>query len=96
MDQTRGSLPSSDEPSFASIGPFFLRTHGFEVVTFTRGEEFLEASIDAMHEEKVALAYLARPVRKGRVVVLASGYTIMPAGLVNDTIWSSSIGLSAP
>jgi FixJ family two-component response regulator len=44
MDQTRALIAVlDDEPKFCRALARLLKTHGFEVVTFTRGEEFLEA-----------------------------------------------------
>jgi len=44
MDQTRQFVcVLDDEPQFGKALARLLKTHGFEVVTFTRGEEFLEA-----------------------------------------------------
>jgi len=44
MDQTRPFIcVLDDEPQFGKALARLLKTHGFEVVTFTRGEEFLEA-----------------------------------------------------
>lgn len=44
MDQTRLFIcVLDDEPQFGKALARLLKTHGFEVVTFTRGEEFLEA-----------------------------------------------------
>ena len=44
MDQTRPLISVlDDEPQFCKALARLLKTHGFEVVTFTRGEEFLEA-----------------------------------------------------
>jgi FixJ family two-component response regulator len=44
MDQTRPLIAVlDDEPQFGKALARLLKTHGFEVVTFTRGEEFLEA-----------------------------------------------------
>jgi FixJ family two-component response regulator len=44
MDQTRPLIAVlDDEPQFCKALARLLKTHGFEVVTFTRGEEFLAA-----------------------------------------------------
>ncbi len=44
MDQTRPLISVlDDEPQFCKALARLLKTHGFEVVTFTRAEEFLEA-----------------------------------------------------
>src|SRR5689334_4018018 len=44
MDQTRPLIAVlDDEPQFGKALARLLKTHGFDVVTFTRGEEFLEA-----------------------------------------------------
>ncbi len=44
MDQTRSFIcVLDDEPQFGKALARLLKTHGFEVATFTRGEEFLEA-----------------------------------------------------
>ena len=44
MDQTRPLIAVlDDEPQFGKALARLLKTHGFEVVTFTRGVEFLEA-----------------------------------------------------
>jgi FixJ family two-component response regulator len=44
MDQTRLFIcVLDDEPQFGKALARLLKTHGFEVVTYTRGEEFLEA-----------------------------------------------------
>jgi FixJ family two-component response regulator len=44
MDQTRPLIcVLDDEPQFGKALARLLKTHGFEVVTFTRGKEFLEA-----------------------------------------------------
>jgi DNA-binding response OmpR family regulator len=44
MDQPRALIAVlDDEPQFGKALARLLKTHGFEVVTFTRGEEFLEA-----------------------------------------------------
>jgi FixJ family two-component response regulator len=44
MDQTRALIGVlDDEPQFGKALARLLKTHGFEVVTYTRGEEFLEA-----------------------------------------------------
>jgi len=44
MDQTWPLIAVlDDEPNFCKALARLLKTHGFEVLTFTRGEEFLEA-----------------------------------------------------
>ena len=44
MDQTRPLIAVlDDEPKFCTALARLLKSHDFEVVTFTRGEEFLEA-----------------------------------------------------
>ena len=44
MEQTRALIcVLDDEPQFGKALARLLKTHGFEVVTFTRGEDFLEA-----------------------------------------------------
>jgi FixJ family two-component response regulator len=44
MDSTRPLISVlDDEPQFCKALARLLKTHGFEVVTFTRGEEFLDA-----------------------------------------------------
>ena len=44
MDQFQALIAVlDDEPQFGKALARLLKTHGFEVVTFTRGEEFLEA-----------------------------------------------------
>lgn len=44
MDQTRPLIAVlDDEPQFCKALARLLKTHGFDVVTFTRGEEFLAA-----------------------------------------------------
>jgi sugar phosphate isomerase/epimerase len=44
MEQTRPLIAVlDDEPQFCKALARLLKTHGFEVVTFTHGEEFLEA-----------------------------------------------------
>lgn len=44
MDQTRPLIAVlDDEPQFGKALARLLKTHGFEVVPFTRGEEFLAA-----------------------------------------------------
>jgi FixJ family two-component response regulator len=44
MDQTRPLIAVlDDEPQYCKALARLLKTHGFEVVTFERGEEFLEA-----------------------------------------------------
>ena len=44
MDPTRPLIAVlDDEPKLCKALARLLKTHGFEVVTFTRGEEFLEA-----------------------------------------------------
>jgi FixJ family two-component response regulator len=44
MDQTRPLIAVlDDEPQFCKALARLLKTHGFDVVTFTHGEEFLEA-----------------------------------------------------
>jgi FixJ family two-component response regulator len=44
MEQTRPLIAVlDDEPQFCKALARLLKTHGFEVVTFARGEEFLEA-----------------------------------------------------
>ena len=44
MDQNRPFIAVlDDEPQFGKALARLLQSHGFEVVTFTRGEEFLEA-----------------------------------------------------
>lgn len=45
MDQTRALIGVlDDEPQFGKALARLLKTHGFEVVTFTRGDEFLKAA----------------------------------------------------
>ena len=45
MNQTRLLIAVlDDEPQFCKALARLLKTHGFDVVTFTRGEEFLAAS----------------------------------------------------
>ena len=44
MDQSRALIAVlDDEPQFSKALARLLKTHGFEVVTFTQGEKFLEA-----------------------------------------------------
>jgi FixJ family two-component response regulator len=44
MDQIRPLIAVlDDEPQFSKALARLLKTHGFEVVTFTQGEKFLEA-----------------------------------------------------
>ena len=44
MDQTRALIAVlDDEPKFCKALARLLKTHGFDVATFTRGEEFLQA-----------------------------------------------------
>ena len=44
MDQTQPLIAVlDDEPQFCKALARLFKTHGFEVVTFARGEEFLEA-----------------------------------------------------
>jgi FixJ family two-component response regulator len=44
MDPTRPLISVlDDEPQYCKALARLLKTHGFEVVTFTRGEEFLDA-----------------------------------------------------
>jgi FixJ family two-component response regulator len=49
MDQTWPLIAVlDDEPNFCKALARLLKTHGFEVLTFTRGEEFLEACASRM------------------------------------------------
>jgi FixJ family two-component response regulator len=49
MDQSRPLISVlDDEPQFGKALARLLKTYGFEVVTFTRGEEFLEACASRM------------------------------------------------